>query len=270
MPIHVTAVIDSHAEIDATADIGAYVTISGRAVIAAGTRVAPHVNIIGPIQIGEHCEIHSLACLGDTPQDRAYQGGESGCVIGPRTIVREGVTVHRGTAPGSTTLIGADCMFMANAHVGHNCVVGDGVTMVNGAVLAGHVHVGPRAFLSGYAGVHQFVRIGELAMLGGVTKVVMDVPPFFTVGRDGTCESVNIVGLRRAGYPPADRDELRRAFKLLYRSGKPFGAAKAELSASVTTEAGRRLVAFLQQPSRRGVVSGRARGGDRDEDCDFA
>lgn len=259
MAIHSSAIVDPRAEIDPSAEIGAYCVVDGPVRIGAETRVFPHTCLSGATVIGRNCEIHSFVSIGDTPQDRAFKPCVSYCNIGDDCIIREGVTIHRGTAAESTTQIGSRCMLMANAHVGHNCIVGDDVVLVNGALLAGHVRIGSRAFLSGNMGVHQFVRIGELAILGGVIKVVMDVPPFFSVGRHGTCGGINVIGLRRAGYSASDRLEIKDAFQLLYRSGRPFRAAVEELSGSVKTDAGRRLVEFLQAPSKRGIVSGRAR-----------
>ena len=219
--------------------------------------------VTGWTEIGAGCVIHANACVGDTPQDRAFSGARSFCRIGADTVIREGVTVHRGTAPESATEIGQRCLLMANSHVGHNCHIGDDVVIVNGAVLGGHVNVGPRAFLSGLTGFHQFVRIGELAMIGGVAKIVMDVPPFFMVGDDGQCcTGVNTVGLRRAGLGPDVRDELRSAYRLLYRTGLLFRAAIVEMERQVSTDAGKRLVQFLKAPSRRGVLPGRMKRGE--------
>ena len=150
---------------------------------------------------------------------------------------------------------------MANSHVAHNCTLGEDVVLANGAILAGYVQVGDRAFISGNVAIHQFVRIGELAMLGGLAKVVMDIPCFFSVGREGTCVGTNVVGLRRAGFSAEEREEIHNAFRLLYRSGKSFSAAVGCIEESVVTNAGHRLVAFLLAPTRRGIASGRGQCG---------
>ncbi len=173
--------------------------------------------------------------------------------------MREHATVHRGTGEGSVTVVGKRCFIMASAHVGHNCRIGDDVKIVNATLLAGHVEIGNAAFVSGLVGVHQFVRIGELAMIGGQAAIRMDVPPFFTAVRLGVCSGVNLVGLRRADFGVEERNELREAYRMLYRSGQSFRKAVDELDKTVRTEPGRRLVQFLQAPSKRGITGGHDR-----------
>jgi UDP-N-acetylglucosamine acyltransferase len=254
MPIHKTAIIDNCAVIDPTAEIGPFVTIEGPVHVGAGTRIGPHVSLAGWTLIGADCQVYPHAAIGHAPQDLAYDGAESLCRIGDGTIVREGATVHRGTAAGSSTVVGKDCFLMVNSHVAHNCVLGDRVVLANGVLLAGHAHVGDRAFLGGGAVVHQFARIGELVMVAGLARVSADVPPFFTAGGDNRCLGVNIIGLRRAGFTPAERDEIRRAYRLLYRSGTSFAGAIDHLAGTIETEPGQRLLQFLQNPSKRGFI----------------
>lgn len=256
MPLHPTAVVDPQAVIDPTADIGPYVVISGPVRIGPAALLRPYAHVTGHTEIGARCQIFSGAVIGEVPQDRGYQGAVSFCRIGEDTVIREGVTIHRGTAEGSATVVGSRCFLMANSHVGHNCTLGDDVTLANGALLAGHVQVGHRAFLSGNAGVHQFVRIGELVMVGGLTKVTQDVPPFCMVDDRGTCVGINVVGMQRAGMGSAERQDARRAYALLYRAHLNLPNALERLEKTVTTEAGRRLVEFLRIRSRRGIVSG--------------
>ena len=257
MPIHPSAVVDTAAEIDPSVEVGPFTVIQGPVCIRGGTRISSHAYITGSTEIGSNCDIHSFTTIGDLPQDREFSGEESYCQIGDGVVVREGVSIHRGTAPGSSTIVGRGCFLMANSHVAHNCTLGEDVVLANGAILAGHVQVGDRAFISGNVAIHQFVRIGELAMLGGLAKVVMDIPPFFTVGREGTCVGTNVVGLQRAGFSAEERTEVHNAFRLLYRSGKSFRAAVECLAASVVTTAGHQLVAFLLAPTKRGIASGR-------------
>ncbi len=254
MPIHTTAIIDERAEIHDTADIGPYVVIDGQVRVGARTRVSPYAYLSGWTEIGEDCEIHPGAVVGHPPQDLAYSGAETYCRIGNGTILREGVSVHRGTDPGTATVIGERCFLMGTAHVGHNCVVGDDVKIANGAMLGGHVSVGRGTFLGGNAGVHQFVRIGDLAMIAGMARVVMDVPPYCMTDAEGKCGGVNAVGMRRGDFSREERDDVKRALRILYRSGLAFGDAVERLSGDVETEAGRRVLEFVRTPGRRGIV----------------
>lgn len=257
--IHSTAILDPRAEIAPTADIGPYAIIDGPVRIGEGARIYWHATVCGRTEIGENCQIHPYAVIGHVPQDLAHKNEDSACQIGDNTIVREYASVHRGTGEGSVTKIGKRCFIMASAHVGHNCCIGDDVKIVNASLLAGHVDIGSAAFISGMVGVHQFVRIGELAMIGGQAAIRMDVPPFFTAVRLGGCSGVNLVGLRRAGYGVEERNELRKAYRQLYRSGQTFRRAVDELVRTLRTEPGRRLVEFLQAPSKRGIAGGHNR-----------
>ena len=221
MPIHPTAIVDPAAQIDPEADIGPYVVIEGAVRIGPGTRVYPHAYLTGWTEIGANCEIHPGAVVGHAPQDLKYEGAESYCRIGDETLIRECASVHRGTEPGSATLIGRRCFVMGGAHVGHNCTVADDVILANNVALGGHVSLGPRAFLGGAAVVHQFVRIGELVMLGGAAPITQDVPPYFLTDRTGRCAGTNVVGLRRAGFSAEQREDAKRAYRILYRTGNP-------------------------------------------------
>ncbi len=262
MPVHPTAIIHPDARIDATADIGPYVIIDGPVQIGPHTRVYAHAYLAGWTQIAADCQIHPHAVIGHLPQDLAHDGSVSYCRIGEGTIIREGASVHRGTGAGTETVVGKRCYLMANAHVAHNCRVGDDVKMANGALLAGHVRVDDGAFLSGGAVVHQFVRIGELAMVRGNARTAMDVPPFSMTDSEGRVVGLNAVGVRRAGFSEAERNELKKAIRTLYRTGLPFRKAVESIAESLQTAPGRRLVCFLREPSRRGVAGGRrARSG---------
>ena len=200
MGIHPTAVIDAKAEIDSQVEIGPYVVIDGAVKIKRGTRVMAHAYLTGWTEIGEENEIHPGAVLGDAPQDKVYKGQESFLSIGDRNIFREHVQVHRGTAAGSTTVIGNDNFLMATSHVGHNCRLGDNVVLANGALLGGYVEVGKNAFISGNCVVHQFVRIGEYALMRGLSGTSRDVPPYAIIDWQHTVRGVNVVGLKRAGF----------------------------------------------------------------------
>ncbi len=272
MPIHPTAVIDRQAEIDPTAEIGAYVVVEGPVRIGARTTVRPHAYLCGWTTVGCDCDIHAFAAVGDLPQDFHYNGERSYCRIGDKVNIREGVSIHRGSQPESATIIGDECFLMAYSHVGHNCELGRGVKITNLSALGGHVQIGDLAIVSGSCVAHQFVRIGKLAFVAGGCRVTMDAPPFFTIYGDSTVVTHNVVGMRRAGYDAESLREIRSSLRLLYRSGQGFRQALAELIPRVQTPAGRELVAFLQEPSRRGICSGgqphrqRVRHDGRDEE----
>ena len=255
MPIHPTAVIDPLAQIAAGVEIGPYSVIEGRVRIAAGTVIGPHCHVLGSTIIGPRCRLHAGCVIGDYPQDRSFNGEESFVDVGADNIFREHVTIHRGTKPGTKTTVGDRCMFLAGAHVAHNCTVGNDVTLVNSCLLGGYVQVGDRATLSGNVGVHQFCRIGEFAMVGGLTCIVQDAPPFFLYHESGYCAGINAVGLRRAGFSSEERAELKVAYRRLYRTPGTWTDAVTDLAMTVTTAAGKRLVEFLQAPSKRGFVT---------------
>lgn len=257
MPVHSTAVISSQAELDPSVEVGPYAVIEGPVRVGAAVRIAAHVHLMGHTTIGAGCRIHTGAVIGDWPQDRTYAGAQSFCRIGNGTVIREHVTVHRGTAAGSETLVGERCLLLAQSHVAHNCVLGNDVLLVNGALLAGYVTVGDRAVISGNAAVHQFCRIGELAMIGGLAKITRDIPPYLTFDGAGNCAGVNVIGLQRAGYSSEDRREIKAIYKTLYRTPGCLSSALAQIEMFATTSAGRALLAFLKTPSQRGIQFGR-------------
>jgi UDP-N-acetylglucosamine acyltransferase len=251
MSIHATAVIDKAAEIDPSAEIGPYVVIDGPVRIAADVKVYPHAYLCGWTSISEGCEIHMGAVVGHAPQDHAFTGERSYCEIGAHTVVREYATIHRGTKPESKTVVGAHCLLGGLSHVAHNCVIEDHVILMNGVLLAGYVHVGPRAFISGNAAIHQFARVGELAMLTGNSAFASDIPPFLLAYGRNLIGGINRVGLIRAQIPRVEIEEIRQAYKILYRSGKPLPQSIAQLDETLVTPAGRRMVAFLQAERKR-------------------
>jgi UDP-N-acetylglucosamine acyltransferase len=254
VPIHPTAVVDPHAEIDPTVEVGPFCVIEANVRVAANCRLYQGVYLTGWTEIGEGCELHPGAIVGHTPQDVKFENERSFCRVGPRTIIREYTTIHRGTMPESETRIGSDCFLMGTTHVAHNCQIGDHVVMMNDAKLAGHVQVGPRATISGGVVVHQFVRIGELAMIQGNGGIGMDILPFSLAALDGRIAGINIIGLRRAGFSAEEQKEIRDAFRLLYRSRLPFSEAVEQVTDQLHTEPGRRLLEFLKSESKRGFA----------------
>jgi UDP-N-acetylglucosamine acyltransferase len=260
--IHPTAIIDRRAEIDPSAEIGPFCVIEENVRVGAGCRLYQGVYLTGWTQIGPNCELHPHVIVGHSPQDTKYHGERSYCRIGRGTILRENVTIHRGTIPDSETIIGEDCFFLGGTHVGHNCVVGNRVTLINNVLLAGHVEIADLVTIGGAAAVHQFVRIGELAMITGNARVAMDVPPFMMIDVEGRVVGLNRVGIRRAELPREEVAEIRDAFRTLYGSGLLFRAAVEQLSHQVRTPSGVKLLQFVQKESRRGIAGRTRRGGD--------
>lgn len=254
MPIHPTAIVSSKAEVDSSAEIGPYVIIEEHVTIGPDCRIAPNVYIGGYTRIGAGNQIHTGAVLGDTPQDRTFKGCRSYLQIGDNTIIREFVSIHRGTTPESTTSVGSDCFIMGYSHIAHNCQVADAVTMANMAILGGHVHVGERAFISAQAMVHQFVRVGRLCMISGATRLTMDLPPFLMVVQDNDVKDVNLVGLRRAGLSSPQISAIRAAYRSLYRGGMPFSKAVERLSTEQNEPMVQELLDFIKEPSERGIA----------------
>ncbi len=266
MAIHPTAVIDPDAAIGQDVDIGPFSVIEADTSIGDRCRLLGGVTVRRYTEIGEGTEIHTGAVLGGTPQDVAFAPDTVSRVrIGRDCRIREGVTVHRGTGADTETVVGDGCFLMANSHVGHNARVGSGVILVNGALLAGHVEVGDRALISGNAVVHQFCRIGRLAILSGLAGVSKDLPPFFMVhaAAPNRVAAINTVGLRRAGFAAAERTAVKRAFRLLYRSGLTVTEAVAAMRAELDSDAVRELSDFIET-SKRGICSyiREAAGGD--------
>jgi UDP-N-acetylglucosamine acyltransferase len=269
MPIHPTAIIDPRAEIHAEATIGPYVVIDGPVRVGPRTRVLAHATLAGWTEIGADNVIHPGAVVGDTPQDVAFSGAESFLRIGDRNIIREHVQMHRGTKPGSATLIGDDNYFMCNAHVGHNCRIGNRVIVANAALLGGYVEVEDQVFVSGNCVVHQFVRIGRLAFLRGLSRTSRDVPPFCIMDWTHTVRALNRVGLRRAGFTAPQIRELRNAFSRLFRRSGNLRQALEHLETAACGPEVRYLIDFIRA-SKRGVCSGPRRspgasGTDDDE-----
>jgi len=256
MTIHPTAIIDPKAEIDSEVEIGPYVVIDGAVKVKRGTRVMAHAYITGWTEIGADNEIHPGAVLGDAPQDKAYKGQETYLRIGDRNIIREHAQVHRGTAAGSATVIGNDNFLMATAHVGHNCKLGDNVILANGALLGGHVEVGNNVFLSGNCVVHQFVRIGDYALMRGLSGTSRDVPPYAIIDWQHTVRGVNVVGLKRGGFDDKRIRAIREAFRILFRKGRNLSLAMKEVEQG--GRANSDVLALLEfiKSSQRGVCFG--------------
>jgi UDP-N-acetylglucosamine acyltransferase len=253
--IHPTAIVHPGVVIGNGVEIGPYCVVGEHVTLGAGTKLLANAVINGYTAIGDECVIYPFTSIGMPSQDRKYHGERAYTSIGNRTTIREYVSVHRATGEGAITSIGDDCLLLAYTHIAHNCRIGNGVTMSNLAQLAGHVVVDDHATIGAMVGVHQFVRIGAYTMLGGGALVTRDVPPFFLVDGDPVrAYGLNSVGLRRAQFPPETLAELKECYKLMYRSGRNLSQALEGIKEIVKTDAGRRLITFVEAPSERGIV----------------
>ena len=255
MPISVaeTALVSPKARIAENVFIGPFSIIEDEVEIGAGTRLDSHVVIKNYTTLGRDNHLHMGVLLGSDPEDKNFQGPRSYLKIGDRNIFREYSTASRGTPPESETVIGNDNYIMIGTHVAHNCRLGNHIVVCNYCSLAGYVEVGDGAFLSGGVVVHQFSKIGRLAMIGGNTRVNLDVPPFVLASDfNVTARGLNLVGLRRAGIGREAIQQLKVAYRLLYRSQLPLESALERIEREVPTEEARQLVAFIRN-SRRGI-----------------
>lgn len=233
--IHATAQIDSRARIGANVHVGAFTVIEADVEIADGTTIGPHVVIQGPTRIGRENRIFQFASIGAEPQDKKFRGERSELVIGDRNTIREFVTINRGTGEGAgATRVGNDNWLLAYSHIAHDCHVGNQCVFSNNATLAGHVEIGDHVILSGFAGVHQFCRVGEHAFIGMGVLLSADVPPFLMIAADadtqGRPRGINSEGLKRRGFAPERITAIKRAYKTLYLSQLPIDEARAELA----------------------------------------
>lgn len=259
MNIHPTAVVSAKAELDESVIIGPFSVIEDGVTIGAGTTVATHVRISGPTRIGENNRIDSFAALGGAPQDLGYSGEPTELILGNDNHIREYASIHRGTVKGGgKTVLGNNCLIMAYAHIGHDCIIEDHVIIVNAAHLSGHTEVGTRATVGGLTGTHQFSRIGTFAFIGGGSAVSKDVPPYAMVtGERGQMHisGLNKVGLRRNGFSRETISRIDAAYRILFHSpellhNEALDRAEHELGGCEEVDG---LLAFIRS-SKRGVV----------------
>jgi UDP-N-acetylglucosamine acyltransferase len=260
MTKYTTAIVSDKAQIAEDVTIGPYTVIEAGVKIGAGTEISSNVHICAGTSIGTGCRIYMGVCLGNEPQDLAYKGEKSYLKIGNNNVFREYVTVHRGTAKDSSTTIGDNNYFMCLSHIAHNCIIGNNVIICNNALLGGYVEVEDKAFVSGGCLIHQFVRIGTLAMLGGGVRVNKDFPPFMSTGNDNIVTAYNTIGLRRAGTTVQARKEIKAAFRLLYHEALNQNQALSKLAKIATSQEALHLINFIRT-SKRGVC---ARHSNRD------
>ena len=256
-----TARISATAQIDQDVTIGPNVIVGDHTSIGAGTKIMANA-VIGPwTKLGSDNIIHFGAIIGHDPQDFGYGGEESRLEIGNGNCFREYVTIHRGNREGTATIIGDNNYFMVQSHVAHNCAIGNNVILAGGSLLAGHVTMEDRAIISGNCVVHQFCRIGTLAMMRGLSRTSRDVPPFCIMDETHTVRTINLVGLRRSGIGSTRVRAIKNAFKILFRGGpnmrENLQRAESELE---MTEDVRYLLDFVKN-SKRGVCFGRGVSG---------
>jgi UDP-N-acetylglucosamine acyltransferase len=254
--IHSSAVIGDEVELAPGVEVGPFCLLEGRIKIGARTRLIGHVTILGDTEIGADNVIHPTAVIGDEPQDLAYTGAARKVRIGDRNVFREGSTVHRGCEQGEITIVGDDNFVMHNAHIAHDCRIGNRIIIGGGTLLAGWVEVGDRALVSGNCVVHQFTRIGRLALTRGGCRMSRDIPPFCIVDGDHTVRAINSIGLRRAGLRTAAIAALRRAFIALFgeRQNLKLAIERLESSGPLSPEVAE-MLAFIRA-SKRGVAFG--------------
>ena len=219
MKIHPTAIVDKKAKLADNVEVGPYAIIGPNVEIEKGTVIGPRANIEGYTTLGEGNRIFTGAVIGSAPQDLKYKGQKSFLKIGKNNTIREYVTMNSGTEEGTFTSVEDGNLFMAYSHVAHNCKVGNNCVIANAGTLAGHVTLEDKVVLGGFAGVHQFTRVGKMAIIGGCSKVVQDIPPFSTCdGNPARIYGLNLIGVRRAGMSQKAQAELKKAFKILFHS----------------------------------------------------
>ena len=259
--IHPTAVINKNAQIHPTVRIEPYAVIGNKVSIGANTVVGSHAIIDGLTTIGKDNQIFPGAAIGLEPQDLKYQGANSQVIIGDRNRIREYVTINRATNEGEATIIGDDNLLMAYSHVGHNCVIKNEVVIANSVAIAGHVKIESMATISGVLGIHQFVYIGRLAMVGGMSRISRDVPPYMTVeGNPARVRSLNLIGLKRRGVNREEIRQLKEAFSLLYLQHLPLKEALSQLETLSNSQHVQHLQQFIEyslSDNRRGLISGK-------------
>jgi UDP-N-acetylglucosamine acyltransferase len=250
--IHPTAVIHPSAKIEASVQIGPYAVIGENVVLGPRVAVGPHA-VIEFADVGEGCRIHAGAFVGTAPQDLKYRGEETKLVLGPGCVVREAVTLNRGTAATGMTKIGARCLFMAYSHVAHDCIIGNEVIMANSVAVAGHCEVGDWSIIGGMVGLHQFVRVGKLVMIGAGAMVPLDIPPYALAWGDrARLSGLNLIGLRRRGLSPEMIKDLKMAYREAFDSSAPIKEHLARMDAQERTAPVKEFIAFILA-SQRGI-----------------
>ncbi len=256
--IHSTAIVSEKAIIEEGVEIGPYTIIEDNVRIGKNTIISSHCHIYSGTIIGENNQIFSHVCLGGLPQDISFDISKNTYLeIGNNNIFREFVNIHRSTKEEQPTKIGNHNYFMGSVHLGHDCIVGDNNIFVHNCILAGHVQVGKKVLISGHVAIHQFCRIGDYSIIGGLSKIVKDVPPYMMVDGNPACVvGINIVGLRRANFTEEQRRKIKNAYKILYKKGLMFSNALEELKNIYKQDLDIQVLIDFIETSRRGILSG--------------
>lgn len=266
--IHPTAVIHPKASLGERVEVGPFAVIGEGAIIGDGCVIHAHAIITGTVVMGKNNTIGHGALVGGEPQDFAFKPEvKSRVIIGDGNRIREYATIHRGTAEASETAVGHGCFLMAGAHLGHNVRIGDGVVIANNALLGGYVTAGDRAFIGGGAVFHQHIRIGRLVICQGGSIITKDIPPYVIATGLNDVAGLNVVGLRRAGLGPPERAEIKRAFDLLYRSGRNVSQAAEAAERETWSETGRAFWDFVGTAKKKGLCKLRARRRAKPDDA---
>lgn len=259
--IHPTALVDPKAELDCSVQIGPYTVVEAGVQIGGRSRIGPHCYLIKGTLLGEDNIVHTGCVLGDEPQDLTYAGVPTRLIIGRGNRFREHVTIHRGTKEGTATQIGDGNYLMAHCHVAHNCRIGNHVIIANGVLLGGYVEIEDRVFLGGGAVVHQFCRIGTLAMLRGLARISKDVPPYCMAVENNELVGLNSIGMKRVGFSLSQRSKLKEAYLTLFLSGLNMTQALTTLERKSTITESHHLLEFIRH-SKRGTCTARKKPTD--------
>jgi UDP-N-acetylglucosamine acyltransferase len=253
--IHPSAIVEPGAKLGKDVEIGPFAYIGAQVELGDQCRVAHHASINGSTKIGPGNEIFPFASIGEKTQDLKYTGEPTHLEIGARNVVREFVTINRGTGTGEKTVIGSDNVLLAYSHVAHNCIVGNHTVFSNNGTLAGHVEVGDYAIIGGLSAVHQFCRIGAYAMIGGCSKIVQDVPPFFIAdGNPAEMRGLNTIGLQRHDFPEDEIKRLRYAFKILFSDKLNTAQAVIKLEKELMPDKHIEAILTFIKGSKRGII----------------
>lgn len=257
--IHPTAIVAPQAELGENVEVGAFAVIEGKVRVGADCVIRPGAYLFGGLTMGQGNLVCTGAVLGEQPQHTKYKGEETTVEIGDHNVIREHVTIHRGTSATGKTVVGNHNFLMVHSHIAHDCVIGDHCILANGSMLGGHCHLENNVFISGNSALHQFVHVGRLALLSGVSGATKDIPPFIIQQNINNVSGVNVIGMRRAGISREQIDAVRHAFHLIFRSGLSTPVGLAEIEHNLGDQPLAREFADFIRRSQRGISHMRSR-----------